>query len=327
MRRREFIAGLGSTATAWSIAAQAQQRALPVIGYLAPNSRETSVTLAPFLEGLKEAGFIDGQSVRIEYRWAEGRYNRLPALAADLVDRRAAVLFAVGGPFVTQPAKAATSTIPIVFQGGGPDPVKEGLVASLAHPGGNVTGVMNLAGLTLIAKQVEFLRALLATAPSVGLLVNDTGPGIDNAAGAEEAARVLQWELHAEYAHDDDGLERAFVRLAERGVGGLVVVGDPFLNSRRVRIVGLAARYAIPASYFFREFVLEGGLMSYGPDLRETSRIAGMYVGRILKGEKPADLPVQQATSIQLAINLNTAKALGITFPTALLVRADEVIE
>ena len=326
MKRRTFIAGLGG-AVGCSLAARAQQPALPVIGYLAAASRETSTTLAPFLEGLKEAGFIEGQSVRIEYRWAEGRYDRLPALAADLVDRRVAVLFAVGGPFVTQPAKAATSTIPIVFQGGGPDPVKEGQVASLARPGGNVTGVINLAGPTLSAKQVEFLRALLPTAPSLGLLVNDTGPGINNAAGVEEAARALQWEFHAEYAHDEHGLERAFARLAQRGVGGLVVVGDPFFTGARIRIAALAAHYAIPASYSFRDFVLEGGLMSYGPDLRETSRIAGMYVGRILKGEKPADLPIQQATKIQLAINMKTAKALGITFPITLLGRADEVIQ
>jgi putative tryptophan/tyrosine transport system substrate-binding protein len=326
MRRRQFIAGAAG-AVAWSLVAQAQQRALPVIGYLAANSRETSVTLAPFLEGLKEAGFIEGQSVRIEYRWGEGHYERLPALAAELVDRQVVVLFAVGGPFVTRPAIVATSTIPIVFQGGGPDPVKEGLVRSLARPGGNVTGVINLAGPTLSAKQIEFLRALVPTARSVGLLVNDTGPGVDNAAGVEEAARALQWEFHAEYAHDDQGLEMAFARLAERGVGALVVVGDPFFSGRRARIAELAARYAIPASYSFRDFVLEGGLMSYGPDLRETSRIAGMYVGRILKGEKPAELPVQQATIIQLAINLKTAKALNLTFPTALLVRADEVIE
>jgi putative tryptophan/tyrosine transport system substrate-binding protein len=326
MRRREFIAGLGGAA-AWPLVAQAQQRAPPVIGYLAANSRETSVNLAPFLEGLKEAGFIEGQSVRIEYRWAEGHYERLPALAAELVDRQVVVLFAVGGPFVTRPAMAATSTIPIVFQGGGPDPVKEGLVRGLARPGGNVTGVINLAGPNLSAKQIEFLRALVPTARSVGLLVNDTGPGIGNAAGGEEAARALQWEFHTEYAHDDQGLEMAFARLAERGVGALVVVGDPYFSGRRARIAELAARYAIPASYSFRDFVLEGGLMSHGPDLRETSRIAGMYVGRVLKGEKPADLPVQQATIIQLAINLRTAKALNLTFPTALLVRADEVIE
>jgi putative tryptophan/tyrosine transport system substrate-binding protein len=326
MRRRKFIAGLGSAAV-WPLAAQAQQRALPVIGYLSASSRETNRALAFFLEGLKKAGFIEGQSVRIEYRWAEGHYDRLPTLAADLVERQVAVLFATGGPFVTRPAIAATSTIPIVFQGGGPDPVKEGLVRSLARPGGNVTGVINLAGPTLSAKQIEFLRALLPTARSVGLLVNDTGPGIDNAAGVAEAARALQWEFHTEYARDDRGLEMAFARLAEWGVGGLVVVGDPFFSSRRARIVELAARYAIPASYSFRDFVLEGGLMSYGPDLRETSRIAGMYVGRILKGETPADLPVQQATIIQLAINLRTAKALNLTFPTALLVRADEVIE
>jgi putative ABC transport system substrate-binding protein len=324
IKRRTFIAGLGSAA-AWSFAARAQQPAMPVIGYLSGGSRATSEGPAPLLEGLKEVGFIEGQNVRIEYRWADGHYDRLPALAADLVDRRVAVLVAAGGPLTTQPAKAATSTIPIVFQGGGPDPVKEGLVASFARPGGNVTGVWNLGGSALTAKQVELLRTLLPTAPSVGLLVNDTGN--NNAPSAQEAARALQWEFHIEYAHDDQGLERAFARLAERGVGGLVVVGDPFFSGRRARIVALAAQYAIPASYYFRSFVLEGGLMSYGPDQRETGRNAGIYVGRILKGEKPADLPVQQATNIQLAVNIKTAKALGLTIPLTLLGRADEVIE
>jgi putative ABC transport system substrate-binding protein len=323
MRRRDFIAGAAGAA-AWPAALRAQQPALPVIGCLTAGSLPMT-GLAPFLEGLKEAGFVEGQSVRIEYRGADGHYDRLPALAADLVSRRVAVLFTTGGPLFTKSAMAATSTIPIVFQGGGPDPVKEGLVVSLARPGGNVTGVMNLGGSTLTAKQIEVLRTLLPTAPSVGLLVNDTGN--NNAPSAQEAARALQWEFHLEYAHDDDGVERAFARLAERGVGGLVVVGDSFFTSRRARIVALAARYAIPASYYFREFVLEGGLMSYGSDLRETNRIAGGYVGRILKGEKPADLPVQQATSIQLAINMKTAKTLGITFPLTLLGRADEVIE
>jgi putative ABC transport system substrate-binding protein len=253
---------------------------MPVIGYLSPvASRERSLSLAALLEGLKETGFVEGQNVRIEYRSADGRYDRLPALAADLVDRRVAVLIANGGSFVTKPAMAATSTIPIVFQGGGADPVKEGVVASLAHPGGNVTGVLNLAGTTVGAKHVELLRELLPTAPSIGLLANDSGSGKDNAMWAEEAARALRWEFHTEYAHDDDGLERAFARLTERGIGGLMVVGDPFVVSRRARIVALAARYAIPASYIFRAFVLEGGLMSYGPDLRETNRIAGRYVG------------------------------------------------
>jgi putative ABC transport system substrate-binding protein len=326
MRRRDFIKALGAAAPILlPRAVRAQQRPLPVIGYLAGTSREGSVAAGAFLEGLKETGFIDGQNVRSEYRSADGRYDRLPA--ADLVDRRVAVLIANGGSFVTKPAMAATSTIPIVFQGGGADPVKEGVVASLAHPGGNVTGVINLAGTTVTAKQVEVLRELLPNAPSLGLLANDTGPGKDNAVWAEEAARALRWEFHAEYAHDDEGLERAFARLAERGVRGLVVVGDPFVVSRRARIVALAARYAIPASYIFRSFVLEGGLMSYGPDLREAMRIAASYVGRILKGEKPADLPVQQATKIELVINLNTAKALGLTFPISLLGRADEVIE
>jgi putative ABC transport system substrate-binding protein len=254
-------------------------------------------------------------------------YGRLPALAADLVNRKVAVIYASGGSFVTTAAKAATSTIPIVFQGGGLDPVKTGLVASLARPGGNVTGVMNLGGLALGPKQIEFLRELLPTASSVGLLVNRSAFGEANSMSTREAAQAQRWEFHVEYASTEADLETAFANLARRQIGGLVVIGDPFFSNHRTQIVALAAHHAIPASYSFRAFVVEGGLMSYGTDLRETNRIAGTYVGRILKGEKPADLPVQQATRIELILNMSTAKAIGVAFPLTLLGRADEVIE
>jgi putative ABC transport system substrate-binding protein len=299
-----------------------------LVGYLNNGSASTTSSLVPFLEGLRDSGFVEGQNVSIEYRWADGRYDRLPALAADLVNRKVAVIYAGGGSFVTAAAKAATATIPIVFQGGGVDPVKAGLVASLNRPGGNVTGVMNLGGLALGAKQIEFLRELLPAAPSVGLLVNGSTPGGDaNSISTREAARTLHWEFHVEYASTEADLEKAFANLAQRRIGALVVIGDSFFSNHRAQIVTLAARYAIPASYYFREFVVDGGLMSYGADLMETNRIAGSYVGRILKGEKPADLPVQQATKVELSINLQTAKALGLTVPITLLGRADEVIE
>jgi putative ABC transport system substrate-binding protein len=327
MRRRQFIALLGGAA-AWPLVAQAQQPGLPVIGFLNAGSASTTGSLVPFLQGLKDRGFVEGQNVNIEYRWADGRYDRLPALAADLVDRKVAVIYATGGALVTAAAKAATSTIPIVFQGGGLDPVTTGLVASLQRPGGNVTGVMNLGGQALGPKQIEFLRELLPTSSSVGLLVNRSGPfGEANSISTMEAARALRWEFHVEYASTEGDLETAFANLAQRRIGALVVTADVFFSNHRTQIVGLAARYAIPASYYFREFVVEGGLMSYGADLRETNRIGGTYVGRILKGEKPADLPVQQATKVQLTVNLKTAMALGITVPITLLGRADEVIE
>jgi putative tryptophan/tyrosine transport system substrate-binding protein len=327
VKRREFIAGLAGAA-AWPLAARAQQPAMAVIGYLSASSANTTITLKPFLEGLKESGFVEGRNVNIEYRFAEGQYDLLPALAADLVRRKVVIIQATGGPFVTAAAKAATSTIPIVFQGGGEDPVKAGLVASLNRPGGNVTGLTNLSGPPLGQKQVEILRELLPTNSLLGLLVNRSNPSAEvQLNGAREAARALRWEFHVEYASTEVDLEAAFANLAQRRIGALVVIGDSFFSSHRAQIVGLAARYAIPASYFFREFVVEGGLMSYGADLTETNRIAGTYVGRILKGEKPADLPVYQATKVGLAINIKTAKALGLTLPTALLVRSDEVIE
>jgi putative ABC transport system substrate-binding protein len=329
MRRREFITLLGGAVAGWPLAARAQQVTMPVIGLLNAGSASTNASFAPFLQGLKESGFVEGQSVNIEYRWADGRYDRLPALATDLVNRKVAVIHAGGGFFVAEAAKAATSTIPIVFQGGGVDPVKTGLVASFQRPGGNVTGVMNLSGLILGPKQIEILRELLPTSSLVGLLVNQSAPSLGEANSVllREAARALRWEAHVEYASTEADLETAFANLAQQRIGALVVVADSFFSSRRAQIVALAARYAIPASYYFREFVVEGGLMSYGADLRETNHIAGTYVGRILKGEKPSDLPVQQATKVELTINLKTAKALGIAFPASLLARADEVIE
>jgi len=326
MKRREFIAGLGSAA-AWPVVARAQQPAMPVIGHLNAGSANTSISLAAFLQGLKESGFVKGRNVNIENRWADGRYDRLPALAADLVNRKVAVIYAVGGSFVTAAAREATSTIPIVFQGGGLDPVRTGLVASLSRPGGNITGVMNLGGLALGPKQIEFLRELLPTASSVGVLVNRSTFGEANSISTREAARALRWEFHVEYASTEADLETAFANLAQRRIGALVVIGDPFFSDHRAQIVALAARYAIPTSHFSRAFVVEGGLMSYGADLRETNRLGSTYVGRILKGEKPSDLPVQQATRVEFAINMKTAKSLGLTFPLDLLARADEVIE
>jgi putative ABC transport system substrate-binding protein len=328
MRRRDFIKLLSGAAAAWPLAARAQQAALPVIGYLRAVRASTNPSLVAFLQGLEESGFVERRNVNIEYRWADGRYDRLPALAADLVSRNVTVIFAGGGLFVAAAAKAATSTIPIVFQGGGEDPVKTGLVASLRRPGGNVTGVLNLSGETLGPKQIEFLRELLPTASSVGLLVNRNSPiGETSLISPREAARALGWEYHVEYASGEADLETAFANLAQRRIGALVVIADSAFTDHRAQIVALAARYAIPASYYFREFVVEGGLMSYGTDLRETNRIAGTYVGRILKGEKPSGLPVQQATKVELTINRKTAKVLGLAIPPSILLRADEVIE
>jgi putative tryptophan/tyrosine transport system substrate-binding protein len=320
MRRREFIVGIG--AAAWPLSARAQQVAMPVVGYLGAGSADTSLSLAPFLQGLMEAGFVEGRNVKIEYRWAEGRFDRLPALAADLVNRRVAVIHANGGLFPAIAAKAATATIPIVFQGGG-DPIRQGLVASLNRPGGNVTGAINLTGGTIDAKSVQFLRELVPAAASLGLLVNRGNRSAD----AQAAARELRWKSQVFEASTDDDLKTAFETMAKRKVGAVNVVPDPFFTNRRAQIVALAAQYAIPASYSFREFVTAGGLMSYGTDLREPNRVAGNYVGRILKGEKPADLPVQQAVKVELVINLKTAKALGLTIPETLLATADEVIE
>jgi putative tryptophan/tyrosine transport system substrate-binding protein len=323
MKRREFIAGLGSAA-AWPLAARAQQPKVPVIGYLGASLPNNSVTLAPFLQGLKETGFVEGQNVNIEYRWADGRNDRLPALAAELVNRRVAVICAIGGTLPAIAAKAATATIPIVFNFGG-DPVRLGLVASISHPGGNATGSMNLTGGPTEAKAVQFLRELVPAAASLGLLLNPTNRNPDS--GGQAAARKLRWESQIFEASTDDELKLAFEAIAKQKVGAVNVIPDTFFTSRPAQIVALAARYAIPASYYFRGFVIAGGLMSYGTDFSEPSRVAGNYVGRILKGENPADLPVQQAVKVELVINLKTAKELGLTIPETLLATADEVIQ
>jgi len=320
MRRRDFIAGVGSTA-AWPLAAQP---VLPLIGFLGSGQND-NVTLPAILEGLREAGFVEGRNVNIEYRWAEGRYDRLPALAVDLVNQRVAVICASGGLLPAIAAKAATTTIPIVFQGGG-DPVRMGLVASLNRPGGNVTGAMNLTGGPIDSKAVEFLRELVPMATLLGLLVNRSNPALGSNL-AQAAAREKRWDSEVFEASTDDDLKSAFEAMAARKVGALDVVPDTFFTSRRAQIVALAAQYAIPAIYPFRHFVTAGGLMSYGIDLTEPSRVAGNYLGRILRGEKPADLPVQRAVKVQLVVNIKTAKALGLPFPRMLLGRADEVIE
>jgi putative ABC transport system substrate-binding protein len=323
MRRREFIAGL--VATTWPLATRAQQSAMPVIGFLSSGSANTSVSVASFFQGLREAGFVEGRNVGIEYRWADGRFDRLPALAADLVTRQVAVIHASGGMAPAIAAKAATATIPIVFQGGG-DAVNFGLVASLNHPGGNVTGANNLSSGALDAKAVQFLRELVPTAASLALLLNGVSP-TSATTEAPAAAHELRWETQIFNASTDEELTTAFETMAKRRVGAVHVTADAFFTNRRAQIVALAARYAIPASYSLRDFVIAGGLISYGSDVRESSRVAGNYVGRILKGEKPADLPVQQAVKVEMVINLKTAKTLGLTIPETLLATADEVIE
>jgi putative ABC transport system substrate-binding protein len=323
MRRREFIAGLGTT-VGLTVVARAQQPKMPVIGYLSATNAN-SIIMRPFLQGLEEAGFVEGENIIIEYRFAEGHNDRLPAMAADLVNRQVAVIAANGGRLPAIAAKAATATIPIVFNFGG-DPIRQGLVASLSRPGGNATGSVNLTGGATDAKAVEFLRELVPAATLLAVLANPTNlpPG---GIQTESAARLLRWESKIFDASTDDDLKTAFATMAKLKVGALNVVPDTFFASRRTQIVALAAQYAIPTSYYIRDFVIAGGLMSYGPDFREPSRVAGNYVGRILKGEKPADLPVQQAVKVEMAINLKTAKALGLTVPQSILVRADEVIE
>jgi len=326
MKRREFIILL-SGAAAWPLAAHAQQPIKPVLGFLSANSADALPHFtAAFLEGLSAAGFVDGKNVTIEYRWADAHLERVPALALDLIRRRVDVLFTSGGDVPILVAKGATTTIPIVFITAS-DPVAMGFVASLNRPGGNVTGVTFIAG-ELGPKRVELVRELLPKAVVVGLVLNPNIPNAElDAADMETAARGLGLKTHVLHAISDQEIEAAFAKFAELKIDALLVIPDPSFQSRRDQFVRLAARYAVPAIYYSREYVAAGGLVSYGASFTAAFRLAGNYVGRVVRGAKPADLPVEQPTKFELAINLKTAKALGLTVSPTLLSRADEVIE
>jgi ABC-type uncharacterized transport system substrate-binding protein len=328
MRRREFMALLGGAAAAWPMAALAQQQATPVIGYIGTGSRESDAFRLPcFHQGLHENGYVEGRNVTIEYRWAEGRNDRLPGLAADLVRRQVAVIAVPASTPGALAAKAATSTIPIVFYIG-LDPVELGLVASLHRPGGNITGVTGW-NVTVGPKRLELLHEVVPTATSIALLVNPAaGPLRETIlTDLQAAARKLGLQFHVMHASDVREFDAVFATLAQLRTGGVVIGSDPFFNSQSEQLAALAIRHSLPAIYQYREFAVAGGLMSYGGSLTEMYRQVGIYAGRILKGERPADLPVVQATKVELIVNLKTAKALGLDVPRTLLARADEVIE
>ena len=325
MRRREFITLLGGAA-AWPLAARAQQPAIPMIGFLNSASPGPFAHLvAGFIRGLKESGFVEGQNVAIEYRWAEGQYDRLAALATELAGRRVAVIVATGGEPVALAAKAATQTIPIVFAGGG-DPVKAGLVASLNRPGANVTGFNQLT-YELEPKRIGLLHELVPAAERIAMLVNKNNPATATALREVEDATVrIGVKLTVVAVGGENEFDGAFARFVHEGAKALLVSADPYFNTRRAQLVALAARYQLPSIYEFREFAEAGGLVSYGSNLANAYRQVGDYTGRILKGAKPADLPVLQPTVFELVINLGTARALAFEVPPTLLARADEVI-
>ena len=327
MRRRDFIIVLAGAMAAWPLAGRAQQKAMPVIGVLSATSSSTSSGpfMGAFRQGLREAGYVEGQNLAIEYRWAEGHYDRLPALAADLVGRKVDLIMASSPPSALA-AKSATSTIPIVFRSGA-DPVADGLVASLARPGGNLTGVSFVAD-ELTAKRLELLSELVPRAGVIALLMNPNNATAERVIrDVQEAARTKGLQLHVLKASSESEIDTAFASLVQLHAGALVVGADPFLSSRREQLVALASRRAVPSIYAWREFAASGGLISYGPSLTSAFRLVGTYAGKVLKGAKPADLPVQQPTTFELVINLRTAKALGLTVPQSMLTRADEVIE
>jgi putative tryptophan/tyrosine transport system substrate-binding protein len=327
MRRRDFVRAIIGSATAWPLTLRAQQSVMPVVGILNGQSPNTYAHLAAALrQGLKDAGFVEGQNVVIEWRWAEGRNEQLPTLAAELVERRVAVLVAGGGVGAGIAAKRATTTIPIVFTTGS-DPVKLGLVSSINRPEGNATGVSFLVN-ELNAKRLELARQLVPGGTTIGVLGRTSNPTYaSDRKEIEEAATALKQRLLMIDVTGEQDFEAAFANAAHQRIGVLLVQTDPFFNSQRDRLVALAARYALPTIYELREFVTAGGLISYGTSITNAYRQAGVYAGRILKGEKPGDLPVVQSTRFELAINLTTAKALGLVIPQNLLVAADEVIE
>jgi putative ABC transport system substrate-binding protein len=327
MKRREFIALLGGGALVWPLAALAQTTRMPAIGFIHSASPSYFAQFAAAVrEGLKEAGYTEGENFALEYRWAEGRYDRLSALAAELVERQVAVIFAGGGTDPAKAAKAATTTIPIVFISAA-DPVRTGLVASLNRPGGNVTGVSLLAS-ALDAKKLGLLRELAPQASTVGVLINPDYPDSKSQSDeAQAAAGGLGLQSVVLYARTEGDLDTAFANLVAKGVQALLVGTDPFFNSRREQIAAFAVRDSLPVIYPQREYVTNGGLISYGPHFGHGYRQAGVYVGRVLAGEKPADLPILQPTKFELVINLKTARMLGLTVPATLLALADDVIE
>jgi putative ABC transport system substrate-binding protein len=327
IKRREFITLLsGAAAVAWPFAARTQQSAMPVVGSLSSLApAEVAHLIAAFRQSLNDAGYVEGRTVAIDYRWAQGQYDRLPVMASDLVDRQVAVIVA-WGPAAARAAKQASATVPIVFSVGD-DPVAMGLVASLNRPGGNATGINLLTG-TLVAKRLELLSKVVPTNVSIAFLVNSTSPSAEpDTKEAQGAAQMLGRELNIVKASTDRELESAFATMRQQRASALLVAADPFFTERRQLLVSLAARNAIPAIYDFRETVAIGGLMSYGSSLAEAYRQVGIYTGKILKGAKPSDIPVQQAVKVVLVINLNTAKALGLMLTPSLLALADEVIE
>ena len=326
MKRRQFIMLIGG-AVAWPFAASTPQAAMPVVGFLNPTSLDSNVDhLRAFCQGLKEAGYVEGENVAIEYRWAENQIDRLPALAAELVRKQVAVIATTGATSAASAAKAATTTIPIVFLTGA-DPVESGLVVSLARPGGNLTGI-NILTIELTAKRLELLRELVPAATRVAVLVNPAGPAPETMLrDVEAAARAMELQVQVLNAGTSQEINAAFASFVRERPDALFVGPDPFFVSRRVQLVHLASRHAVPAAYTQRDYAEAGGLMSYGSNLMDAFRQVGVYTGRILKGAKPADLPVVQASKFELVINHETARMLGLTVPDKLLVAADELIE